>query len=712
MLVFNTLLVYWGIKVGVFMKIIVILLLFMTLGCEKVKVMENNNKFSDDFNHLSSETSPYLLQHKDNPVNWYSWGSDAFRKAKKYDKPIFLSIGYSTCHWCHVMEHESFEHDDVARILNENFIAIKVDREERPDVDEFYMNVAQKMTGRGGWPLTIIMTPDKEPFFAGTYFPKNNFIHLLNSVVNEWINSRLKISRTTKHIMDAMKTEYKKSEFNNISENILENAINIFKTHYDIKYYGLQRAPKFPSPHQWRFLLKYSNKKDDKVGLDIALKTLEAMRNGGIYDQIGYGIHRYSTDVKWLVPHFEKMLYDQAMYILSLTEAYSITKDNKYKYVIDEIYEYLNRVMKNREGAFYSAEDADSDGVEGKYYVWSKQELSSILNKDEKWVLDYYSVTDNGNFERKNILNITQNLILSNNKNKELKNINKKLLKIRDKRIKPHKDIKILLHWNAMLAWALSDAGHILNEEKYIRSSKEIIDFILKNMRNEKKELIRSYKTNIKGFLTDYSYFTMALFSYYEATLDAKYLEYTIFYADMMIDKFWDENKFITAQNSDEELPEKTESFYDGAKPSGQSIAVNILQKLSSFDSKYKKYVEISLNRILETAKRYPIGYTQTLDTLDNFLSDYKEVVITGSLENKDTKELLKSLNENYYPYKTVILYQDLGDKYDRNIIEKLFPFVKKQISLNGKATAYVCEDGMCKKPTTEIKEMLKFLME
>ena len=694
------------------MKIIVILLLFMTLGCEKVKVMENNNKFSDDFNHLSSETSPYLLQHKDNPVNWYSWGSDAFRKAKKYDKPIFLSIGYSTCHWCHVMEHESFEHDDVARILNENFIAIKVDREERPDVDEFYMNVAQKMTGRGGWPLTIIMTPDKEPFFAGTYFPKNNFIHLLNSVVNEWINSRLKISRTTKHIMDAMKTEYKKSEFNNISENILENAINIFKTHYDIKYYGLQRAPKFPSPHQWRFLLKYSNKKDDKVGLDIALKTLEAMRNGGIYDQIGYGIHRYSTDVKWLVPHFEKMLYDQAMYILSLTEAYSITKDNKYKYVIDEIYEYLNRVMKNREGAFYSAEDADSDGVEGKYYVWSKQELSSILNKDEKWVLDYYSVTDNGNFERKNILNITQNLILSNNKNKELKNINKKLLKIRDKRIKPHKDIKILLHWNAMLAWALSDAGHILNEEKYIRSSKEIIDFILKNMRNEKKELIRSYKTNIKGFLTDYSYFTMALFSYYEATLDAKYLEYTIFYADMMIDKFWDENKFITAQNSDEELPEKTESFYDGAKPSGQSIAVNILQKLSSFDSKYKKYVEISLNRILETAKRYPIGYTQTLDTLDNFLSDYKEVVITGSLENKDTKELLKSLNENYYPYKTVILYQDLGDKYDRNIIEKLFPFVKKQISLNGKATAYVCEDGMCKKPTTEIKEMLKFLME
>lgn len=711
------------------MKIIIIIIILLFTGCTKVesknikikdkkgvKVNQNNKekvlaKFSDDINHLSSETSPYLLQHKDNPVHWYSWSKKAFNKAKNYDKPIFLSIGYSTCHWCHVMEHQSFEDNSVAKILNENFVAIKVDREERPDIDEFYMDVAQKMTGRGGWPLTIIMTPNKEPFFAGTYFPKNNFIHLLNSIINEWENNRKKISSITKNVMNSMKSDKNNTQFNNISKNILDSAVNLFEKHYDYKYYGMQGSPKFPSTHQWRFLLKYSERIHNKEAQKIALNTLLEMRKGGIYDQIGYGIHRYSTDAKWLVPHFEKMLYDQAMYILALTEAYGITKEEKYKDIIEEIYEYLNRVMLDKGGAFYSAEDADSDGDEGKYYVWTKKELENLLDKDEKWILDYYNVTEKGNFEGKNILNIGLNNTYPKNYSSLIK-INKKLLLERDKRVKPHKDTKILLHWNAMLAWALSDAGTMLNEEKYIRSSKKIIDFILKNMRNKNKELTRSYKTNINGFLTDYSYFTMALFAYYEASLDAKYLEYALFYADMMISKFWDENRFITVDNSDNELPEKTESSYDGAKPSGQAIAINILQKLSSFNSKYKKYVEMSLNRVLDTAKRYPIGYAQTLDTLDNFLSNYKEVVVTGSLENEDTKKLLTALRNNYYPYKTVILHQDLGDKIDKDIIERLFPFTKEQKSLHGKATAYVCQEGMCKKPSSDIKEMLKYLME
>ncbi len=681
------------------------------INIEKYKkgVKVNKNKFSNDFNHLKSEMSPYLLQHKDNPVNWYSWNKEAFKKAEKFDKPIFLSIGYSTCHWCHVMEHESFENEEIAEILNENFVAIKVDREERPDVDEFYMDVAQKMTGRGGWPLTIIMTPDKKPFFAGTYFPKNNFIHLLNTVIHEWKTSRAKITGITEQIMDAMNKDEQKSQFNNISENILQSAVNMFKRGYDMKYHGLQHTPKFPSPHQWKFLLKYSHKIHDKEAENIALKTLISMRKGGIYDQIGYGIHRYSTDAKWLVPHFEKMLYDQAMYIMVLTEAYGITGDNIYRDIIEEIYTYLNRVMLDSGGAFYSAEDADSDGVEGKYYVWTKKELENLLSKDEKWVIDYYNITIKGNFEGKNILNITKELTLLKDKKELLRKINLKLLKIRDKRVKPHKDTKILLHWNAMLAWALSDAGFMLNEEKYIRSSKKIIDFILKNMRNEKNELTRSYKTNINGFLTDYAYFTMALFSYYEATFDAKYLEYALFYADMMIDKFYDKNKFVTSQNTDNELPLKTDSSYDGAKPSGQSVAINILQKLSSLNPEYKKYVEISLNRIMENAKRYPIGYAQSLDTLDNFLSSYKDVVITGSLKNKDTQNFIYALRNNYYPYKTVILHPDKDN--DKNIIEKLIPITKEQKSINNKATVYVCQEGMCKAPANNIKEMLKNLM-
>jgi len=710
------------------MKFLTLILSFFILfSCTKlkdfnkkqVKASKNSRtklgETMKNINHLKKETSPYLLQHKDNPVHWYAWKKEAFERAEKENKPIFLSIGYSTCHWCHVMEHESFEDQEVADLLNEKFISIKVDREERPDVDEFYMDVAQKMTGRGGWPLTIIMTPDKKPFFAGTYFPKISFMSLLNNIDSEWNNNNDKIMALTQRVMEAVDKETKEVEANSLSKDLINSAVNIFKVHHDPVHFGMKSAPKFPSAHQWKFLLKYAQKANDETALNIALNTLKAMRFGGIYDQIGYGISRYSTDVKWLVPHFEKMLYDQAVYIIALTEAYAITKDDIYKNIIEEIYIYLNRVMKDEGGAFYSAEDADSEGVEGKYYVWTKKELEEILNDDEKWVIDYYGVSEDGNFEGENILFIDPSVGAVHEqplrREQTLQAINEKLLKIRDKRIKPHKDTKILVHWNAMLANALANAGNILNEEKYIQSSKNIIDFILKNMRNEKNELIRSYKTEIKGFLTDYSYFSMALFSYYQASFDAKYLKESIFYADMMVDKFWDETRFVTVEKSASDLPSKTESSYDGAMPSGQAIAISLMQKLSVINSKkYKQYLETGLNHVLSDAKNYPIGYSRSLDTLDDFYSDFKEVVITGSLKNKDTQDLLSALKTDYYPYKIVILHQDLAAKADKEAIEELIPFTKEQISLNGKATAYVCEEGMCKKPTSDKNEMLKYL--
>ncbi len=675
---------------------------------------ENSMNYDKDMNYLQYEKSPYLLQHKDNPVNWNPWKEFAFKKAIKTDKPIFLSIGYSTCHWCHVMEHESFEDREVAEYLNEHFISIKVDREERPDVDEFYMDIAQKMTGRGGWPLTIIMTPDKKPFFAGTYFPKKRLMSTLSQISNKWKTDKINILKLSEEII---KEESDNSNIQNeISENILKNAGNIFINYYDSIYGGFNRAPKFPSPHQWIFLIKYATRTKNEQLLSIALTTLKKMRQGGIYDQIGYGFHRYSTDKKWLVPHFEKMLYDQAMLIWAYSEAYGATKDDFYKSVVSEIYQYLEDFMKfTKDGnsIYYSAEDADSDGAEGKYYVWTKDELNKLLEKDEKWILDYFHVEQNGNFRANEHHLINKNILYLTNSDKKEKNFEKirgKLLKYREKRVKPHRDEKILIHWNAMTALALSRASILTKDKRYRKSAKNILDFILKNMIKKDKSLIRSYDTNINGFLSDYSYLTAALLEYYQASFDSSYLEKGVFYTDMMMKKFFDKDRFTTVEKSDNDLPIKTDSIYDGAKPSGQSIAIKTVLKYSLITRKYKVEMEKALNRALFKAKNYPVGYATSLDTLNELLTSPKEIVITGSLKDEDTQKLLSSLNSNYYPYKIILLNPDRDDKKD--LIYKIYPFIKNQKSLKGKATAYVCEAGMCKKPTSDIDEMIKFMME
>ena len=706
-------------------KLLILAVIILLTACHnkekyvnKIDIKKRKDKIdhSKNMNYLGFETSPYLLQHKDNPVNWNPWKDFAFEKAVRENKPIFLSIGYSTCHWCHVMEHQSFEDKEVAKYLNENFISIKVDREERPDVDEFYMDIAQKMTGRGGWPLTIIMTPDKKPFFAGTYFPKHRFLSVLSQLSNKWKTDQANILKLSEEII---KEDQKSSSFQNmIDDDILKRAGTFFTQYYDRVHGGFKRAPKFPSPHQWIFLIKYATRTDNQQLLNIALTTLKKMRYGGMYDQIGFGFHRYSTDVKWLVPHFEKMLYDQAMLIWAFSEAYGATKDKFYKDVVEEIYQYLEDFMKYKDSIYYSAEDADSDGAEGKYYVWTKDELNNLLDKDEKWILEYFHVEQNGNFRasehhliNKNIPYLTESTnIKLGNKLSKFEQIRVKLLKYREKRVKPHRDEKILIHWNAMTALALSRASILTNEKKYGRSAKKILDFILKNMVNSKKELIRSYKTEVTGFLTDYAYLTAALLEYYQVSFESKYLQIGIFYVDMMMDKFFQDDRFTTVQKSDSNLPTKTDSIYDGAKPSGQSIAIKTVLKYSLITRKYSSEMKGALNRALSKAKNYPIGYSTSLDSLNELLASPKEIVITGSLESKDTQKLLHTLNNSYYPYKVILFNPDRDKDGKDDLIYKIYPFIKNQKSLHNKATAYVCEAGSCKKPTSDAKEMLEFM--
>ncbi|MFW9897596.1 MAG: thioredoxin domain-containing protein, partial [Candidatus Thorarchaeota archaeon] len=451
----------------------------------------NINSEVDTKNHLSNEKSPYLIQHSNNPVDWYPWGEEAFNKAKREDKPIFLSIGYSTCHWCHVMAHESFENYEVADLMNEVFVSIKVDREERPDIDKIYMTVCQMMTGSGGWPLTIIMTPDKKPFFAGTYFPKTTrfgrigLIDLSNRIKILWNNQRVEIMNSANQITFNLTNIDQESPGEKLSEYSLKKAYDMLSKQYDEINGGFGNRPKFPTPHNLIFLLRYWKRTGEKKALDMVKGTLQAMRNGGIYDHIGFGFHRYSTDSSWLVPHFEKMLYDQALIAIAYIEAYQATKNPKYKQTAQEIFTYVIRDMRSLEGGFYSAEDADSEGEEGKFYVWSEQELENILEtKELDLIKEIFNINKEGNYldestgkrTRKNILHIKRTY-----EKDILKSVKSKIFAEREKRIHPHKDDKILTDWNGLMIVALAKGAVAFRDNKYLKVAKKSIDFIFSN---------------------------------------------------------------------------------------------------------------------------------------------------------------------------------------------------------------------------------------
>nr|MCS5640230.1 thioredoxin domain-containing protein [Candidatus Neomarinimicrobiota bacterium] len=566
-------------------------------------------------NRLAQESSPYLLQHKNNPVDWYPWSEEAFDKAKELDRPIFLSIGYSTCHWCHVMEHESFEDEEVAQLLNENFISIKVDREERPEIDHVYMSVCQAMTGRGGWPLTIIMTPNKDPFFAGTYFPKTGrfgrpgMVELLPSIADAWKNKRNELVESAQKINTFLQNSNKKQKGNRLDESILGDTYAQFVNRYDNIHGGFGTQPKFPSPHNLIYLLRYHHMTGDKTALMMVENTLKNMRLGGIFDHLGFGFHRYSTDKEWLVPHFEKMLYDQAMLTIAYTEAYQITGNSEYQKIAEEILTYVRRDMTDIRGGFYSAEDADSEGEEGIFYIWTQEELVKILGEDDGLKLaKTFGFIDGGNFFEEASGQTTGNNIpyfqddretLAKNVDMSLDDFNafieksrEKLFKVREKRIHPLKDDKILTDWNGLMIAALSQGGQVLGDEVYIDAAKNAVNFVLESLRDENGRLMkrsRLGKAGLQPHLDDYSFMVFGLLNLYEATFDPSYLASALELTEIMMEDFSDKNGgFFIGSKDAEKLMVRAKDSYDGAIPSGNSVAALNLFRLGKITGNTK----------------------------------------------------------------------------------------------------------------------------
>ncbi|CUS78082.1 hypothetical protein JGI10_00214 [Candidatus Kryptonium thompsonii] len=678
------------------------------------------------YNHLINEKSPYLLQHAENPVDWYPWCDEAFERAKNENKPIFLSIGYSTCHWCHVMEKESFQDEEVAKILNENFISIKVDREERPDIDSVYMNICQAMTGHGGWPLTIIMTPDKKPFFAGTYIPKYSkynrlgLIDLLQRIAQLWNENREKLLLLADQITDEIKqalTHIQPKE--TIDEQIFTQAYDQLESQFDPEYGGFGSAPKFPTPHNLMFLLRYWKTTGNIKALAMVEKTLNSMSLGGIYDHIGFGFHRYSTDRQWILPHFEKMLYDQALISIAYLEAYQATGNLRYKKLCDEILSYVLRNLTNPDGGFYSAEDADSEGEEGKFYLWEFEELRKLLNQDEfNFVCEKFNIQKDGNYfdelrkgrTGKNIFYLTQQL--NEEENEKWQRIRQKLFEHREKRIHPLKDDKILTDWNGLMIAAFAKAYSVLKIDEYLNVARKSADFILKNLYKDGKLLhrFRDGEAKIDGYLDDYSFFIWGLLELYEASFETRYLKTAIDLTETMIQLFWDgENGgfyFTDSENKDVIFRQK--ELYDGAIPSANSVALLDLIKLAKITGR-NDFNEI-IDKLVETfatmVKKYPSAYTFFLSSLSFALTQSFEIFIVGKRD--ELGEILKVINSRFLPNK-VILFKPSDEESD---ITTISPFTSEYKEINGKTTIYICTNYECKKPVNDIKELSNLLEE
>ena len=706
-----------------------LVLIMLSIGCQSTE--------DKKMNKLGGEKSPYLLQHKDNPVNWYPWGEEAFKAAKKEDKPIFLSIGYSTCHWCHVMEHESFEDSTVAELMNNNFINVKVDREERPDIDNIYMTVCQMMTGSGGWPLTIVMTPDKRPFFAGTYFPKESrfqrigMLDLVPRLGKMWREERDKILESANEVVSHLQSSFSPSGTEQLTEEIFNSAFSQFLQRFDNENGGFETSTKFPSAHNLSFLLRYYKRSSDPTALMMVEKTLLSMRNGGIYDQIGFGFHRYSTDKEWLLPHFEKMLYDQAMNAIAYLEAFQVTKKEIYANTAREVFSYVLRDMTSFEGGFYSAEDADSDGEEGKFYVWRIEEVNEILgDEDGKLFADIYNFNEKGNFSEEGTGRFTGNNIphllnsieeIAQSRDLEVNQLTKKLNKLREqlfkgrkKRIHPLKDDKILTDWNGLMIAALAKGAQILDDTTYANSAKRAADFVIEELKAKDGRLLKRYRNgeaSLPAHLEDYAFFSWGLLELYEATFDVGYLSEAIKLTDLMIDLFWDSVNggfYFTAYDGEKQIV-RTKDLYDGAIPSGNSVAAMVLLRLGRIagNSKYEE-MAFTIGKVFsEKISQAPTGYTQLLSAIDFGIGPSYEIVVVGDRKSKDTQSMLNYIQESFLPNKVIILKPSDSQL---NEVVRIAPFTDTQVAISGMATVYVCENYSCKTPTTDINEMIKSL--
>lgn len=693
---------------------------------------------SDKTNRLINEKSPYLLQHAYNPVEWFPWCDEAFEKAAAENKPIFLSIGYSTCHWCHVMEKESFEDSIVAELLNKVFIPIKVDREERPDIDSIYMTVCQMTTGRGGWPLTIFMTPDKKPFFAGTYFSKESrqgrigLIDLIERVNSVWKNKRSEILASADQLTASL-TEYVSYETEEVdfSESDFTETFKYFDDRFDTKHGGFGSSPKFPSPHNLLFLLRYWKRTGEEKALKIVIKTLTEMRNGGIFDHIGYGFHRYSTDKKWLLPHFEKMLYDQAMLSFAYIETYQVTGDVFFSETAEHIFEYILRDMTNDEGGFYSAEDADSEGEEGKFYVWSIDEVKSILDNDSADVfIKMYNLEADGNFADEatggntgsNILHVKNDLnsaayemgVDSLELKKQLIQMRNKLFDVRKKRIHPLKDDKILTDWNGLMIAALAKAGRVLDKPVYTNAAQKATKFICDNLQLPDGKLLHRYRngsSEIQAHLDDYAFFIWGLIELYESTFESSFLLKAIELQNKQIELFWDEplGGFFFSSKDGEKLIVRNKDVYDGAIPSGNSVSYLNLIRLAKItaENHFNEYSK-KLNKTFSSRVKESLpGSTMFLNALDFDFGPSTEIIFVGNKEDDKFNSLINDINKTFIPNCiTIFVNEDLTN----NPMLETAGYLKSYKTVENKFTVYVCRDYECGLPVTTSEKLFEML--
>ncbi|MFN2135056.1 MAG: thioredoxin domain-containing protein [Candidatus Promineifilaceae bacterium] len=666
-------------------------------------------------NKLAAESSPYLLQHAGNPVEWYPWGEEALQRARAEDKPILLSIGYAACHWCHVMAHESFEDPRTAALMNEHFINIKVDREERPDLDNIYMSAVQALTGQGGWPMTVFLTPDGAPFYGGTYFPPTprygmpSFTQLLNSVITAWRSQREEIEKSAGSIRAHLQGARASSEAATVpGEALLDQALEGIVRAFDSEQGGFSGAPKFPPSMTIEFLLRMAAGRDDHKALHMAELTLTKMAHGGMYDQLGGGFARYSTDAYWLVPHFEKMLYDNALLARAYLHAYQLTGKVLYRRVVEETLDFVVRDMRHAGGGFYSSYDADSEGEEGKFYVWQAEEIRRVLQNDADLFMARYGVSAGGNWEGKNILHVVQEIpaIAERFHSDESSVIERlqlardKLLIVRDGRPWPGLDDKVLTAWNGLMLAAFAEAGLILDRPDYLQVAAKNAEFLFNTMRREDGRLLRTWnagsEAKYNAYLEDYAYLADGLLALYQATFDPQWFTWAAELAGQMVTHFRDASGggFFDTSNDHESLLFRPKEVQDNATPSGNSVAAQVLQKLSLYtgNGAYWDIAEDSVNRLAGFMARFPTGFANWLCAASFALGNPAEVAIVGDPDATQTKALIRVVAAEFRPYLVVAAGPSSNS----------IPLLADRDMIGGKPTAYLCRRFVCRTPVTE----------
>ncbi|MEO0596530.1 MAG: thioredoxin domain-containing protein [Chloroflexota bacterium] len=685
-------------------------------------------------NHLQNETSPYLLQHADNPVDWYPWGEEAFAKAQTEDKPILLSVGYSACHWCHVMAHESFEHEPTAKIMNEWFVNVKVDREERPDVDDIYMQAVQAMNrGQGGWPMTVFMLPDGRPFFGGTYFPLESrqgmpsFRRVMQAVYDAYTDRREEIEEQAESLADALDRSVLNlpTDDSGLNETIFIKASNGLNSNFDSQHGGFGGAPKFPNPMNLEFLLRDYTHTGNTESLYTVTFTLRKMACGGIYDQIGGGFHRYSVDARWLVPHFEKMLYDNAQLSRLYLHAYQVTDDAFFKRIAEDIYDYILREMTAPEGGFYSTTDADSEGEEGKFFVWSLDELKTALEPITDDVPDayevaveYYGASKGGNFEGTNILHVpNDDDVVADRLNITVDDLHEKLSAIKDRlyavrtsRVHPGLDDKILTAWNGMMVASLAEAARVHNRDDYLAAAERAGEFLMTTMQNDDGRLYRTYNNNtakLNGYLEDYAHLIDAMLELYQSTFVEKWFDEARRLANVVLDHFRAEDGgFFDTSDDHEKLIVRPRQLQDNATPSGNSMMAKQLIRLSAYtgDARYDQSARKVLSALAAAMQTYSQAFGEALNATDMLVKGMSEVAIVGNPTQQGTKDLLQQVRLVYRPNVITALARDNVDG------ETNIPLLNYRSMRNDQPTVYVCQNFACKMPVTTPEEMVVLL--